>query len=52
MAVFTPAEGRQRTGCDFLQGDRVEVFIAWQEGGRWVERRYEDLVQKKVEGGK
>src|SRR5262249_46333900 len=36
---FSRAEGRRRTGRDFLQGDRVELFIAWQEEGRWVERR-------------
>jgi hypothetical protein len=50
---FSRAEGRQRTGRDFLQGDRVEMFISWQEGGRWVERPYQDLVQEKVvEDGK
>jgi len=50
---FSRAEGRRRTGRDFLQGDRVDLFIAWQEGDRRVERRYEDLVQERlVEDGK
>lgn len=50
---FSRAEGRQRTGRDFLQGDRVELLIAWRADGRWIERRYEDLVQEKVvEAGK
>ncbi|MBX6313986.1 MAG: hypothetical protein IRY99_13875 [Isosphaeraceae bacterium] len=48
---YSRAEGRQRAGKDFLQGDPVALFIAWQEGGRWVERRYEDLVQEKIRVG-
>ncbi len=44
---YSRAEGKARTGKDFLQGDRVELFIAWQDGERWVERKYEDLVQEK-----
>lgn len=45
---FSRKEGRQRAGKDFLQGDPVELFIAWQEGGRWIERRYEEMVQEKI----
>jgi len=45
---FSRAEGRERAGKDYLQGDPVESFIGWQEGDRRVERRYEDLMQEKV----
>jgi hypothetical protein len=45
---YSRAEGRKRAGKEFLQGDPVELFIAWQEAGRWVERRYEDMVQEKL----
>lgn len=42
------AEGRKRAGKDFLKGDPVELFISWDEGGRRVEHRYEDLVEERV----
>ena len=45
---YSRAEGRKRAGKDFLQGDPVSLFIAWKDGDRWVERRYEDMVQEKV----
>jgi len=48
-AHVSRAEGRKRAGKDYLDGDPVELFVGWEEGGRWVERRYEDLVQEKVE---
>jgi hypothetical protein len=45
---YSRAEGRKRAGKDFLKGDPVAIVIAWKQGDRWVERRYEDLVQEKV----
>jgi hypothetical protein len=45
---YSRVEGRKRAGKDFLKGDPVSLSIAWEEGDRWVERRYEDLVQEKV----
>lgn len=45
---YSRAEGRRRAGKDFLDGDPVALFIAWRDGDRWVERRYEDMVQEKV----
>jgi len=46
---YSRAEGRERAGKDYLDGDPVELFVAWEEGGRRVERRYQDLVREKVE---
>ena len=45
---YSRAEGRARAGKDFLKGDPVTLSITWQEGDRWVERRYEDLVSEKL----
>jgi hypothetical protein len=45
---YSRAEGRRRTGKEFLKGDPVSLSIGWQQDGRWVERRYEDLVQEKA----
>jgi hypothetical protein len=45
---YSRAEGRQRAGRDFLQGDPVAIVIRWNDGRRRVERRYEDFVQEKV----
>lgn len=50
---YSRAEGRNRAGKDFLEGDRVALFVSWEDGGRRVERRYEEMVQEKVTvGGK
>lgn len=45
---YSRAEGRKRAGRDFLQGDPVAISIAWEEGGRQVERRYEDFAEEKA----
>ena len=50
---YSRAEGRKRAGRDFLQGDPVAITIAWQDGDRRVERRYEEFVEEKTfVGGK
>jgi hypothetical protein len=43
-----------RTGPkDYLQGDPVVLSVFWKEGGRWVERPYQDFVTERViVGGK
>lgn len=43
---YSRAEGRERAGKDFLDGDPVAVFVKWKDGEDWVERRYEDFVQE------
>jgi len=50
---YSREEGRKLAGKEFLQGDPVDLFIAWKKDGQWVEQRYADLVQEKViENGK
>jgi hypothetical protein len=48
QAHYSRAEGRQRAGRDYLQGDPVAIVIAWKDGDRWVERPYEDFVREKT----
>ena len=45
---YSRAEGKARTGKDYLDGDRVAIFIGWTEGGRQVEKPYEDFVEEEV----
>jgi hypothetical protein len=45
---YSRAEGPMRAGRDFLQGDPVALFIAWEDGGRRVERRYEEFVVERA----
>jgi hypothetical protein len=43
------AEGKASAGKGHLDGTPVELFVGWKDkDGRWVETRYEDLVQEKV----
>jgi hypothetical protein len=48
-------EGKKRTGLkptttpdDYLQGDPVLLSVFWKDGGRWVERPYQDFVTERV----
>ena len=33
---------------DYLQGDPVVLSVFWKEGGKWVERPYQDFVSERV----
>jgi hypothetical protein len=45
---YSRAEGKVKQGQEFLKGDPVDLFVAWKDGDRWVQRRYQDMVQEKV----
>jgi hypothetical protein len=45
---FSRAEGRQKAGKEFLEGDPVAIVVRWTEGDKTIERRYEEFVQEKV----
>ena len=52
-------EGRKRSGlrpettsADYLQGDPVVLSVFWQEdGGKWVERAYQDFATEQTTVG-
>ena len=48
-------EGKKHSGLkpetkpeDYLQGDPVALSVFWQDGGKWVERPYQDFVAERV----
>jgi hypothetical protein len=52
---YSMEEGHRRSGLkrstrpeDFLQGDPVVLSVFWKQGGKWVERAYEDFVVERV----
>jgi hypothetical protein len=52
---YSMEEGHKRSGLkkttkpeDYLQGDPVVLSVFWKDGGRWVERAYEDFVLERV----
>jgi hypothetical protein len=52
---YSMQEGQRHSGLkpgtgpqDYLQGDPVLISVFWQEGGRWVERAYQDFVKERV----
>lgn len=52
---YSMEEGHKRSGlkptttaADYLQGDPVVLSVFWKDGGRWVERPYQEFVKERV----